>query len=226
MPRNSTTETDFLVLRKTDYSETSLIIAGVTPDQGQLHFLGRGARRLGGKSFPVADLFRVLRLIYRPGKSDLYTWQNAEVVRDFSSLATDINAYNAACWLAGFTLRNTAGDHPMPGFYGALLLALERLQKAAAHHGEVEKYTMLIPVACVLMVYLDENGLLPDYRDKPDQRKRRDALLAAGEGKGEIPRVSSLTWKKLFNWQKRILEWNECALPPTGLLLHEREGRP
>lgn len=220
MPQFSTIETEFLVLRKTDYSETSLILAGLSPDCGQIHFLARGARKLGKKSFPVADLFRVLQVKYTPGKSDLHTWRDVEMVRDFSSLVTRVRAYNAASWLAGFALHNTAGDSPVPRFYRALTLALERLQKAAAAPAAAtDANIMLAPVVCAGVVYLDENGLLPDYRGKPDARHRRDILLAAGDGIGEFPRIPAKNWKTLFGWLERTLIRQECRLPPSKLVM-------
>jgi len=225
MPRFSTIETDFLVLRKTEYSETSLILAGLSPEHGQLHFLARGARKVGRKSFPVADLFRVLRVKYAPGKSDLNTWRDVELACDYTHLVHSMNAYRAACWLAGFTLQNTMGGTPAPRFYDAVKLAFDRLQKAASSPVRHNQSIMLAPVICAGVIYLDENGLLPDYRDDPAARQRRDVLLGAGEGRGEFPRIAPASWNKLFAWLKRILTARDCRLPDTQLLNHSGQNK-
>lgn len=209
MPHFSTIETEFLILRKTNYSETSLIFAGLSPDYGQLHFLARGARRVGRRSFPVADVFRILSVKYHPGKSDLLHWQDIDVIKDFHDVAGNQKIYTAACRLAGFTLKNTASETPAKRYYQALGIALGRLQKMALTPPRDLDKMALAPVICALIVYLDENGLLPDYRGKPGARNRRDALLAAGEGRSPLPRVTPATWQKLDAWLQRTLARHE-----------------
>ena len=39
--------TEFLILRKTPFSDSSLVVAGISPEHGQIHFMVRGARKLG-----------------------------------------------------------------------------------------------------------------------------------------------------------------------------------
>lgn len=209
MAQFSTIETKFLILRKMNYSETSLIFAGLSPDFGQLHYLARGARRVSRRSFPVADVFRILSVKYRPGKSDLHHWQDIDIVNDFHDLAGNQQTYAAACRLARFTLTNTASETPAKRYYQSLVIALGRLQKMALNPPRDLEKMVLGPVICAVIVYLDENGLLPDYRNKPRARERRDALLAAGEGHRQLPRVTPATWQKLDAWLQRTLARHE-----------------
>ncbi len=97
MPASALIETRFLILRKTPFSETSLIVGGISPEFGQLHFLVRGARKLSKRSFPVADLFRVLQVKYAPSnKGTLYTWRCADLEASYSDVAQSTATYTTA----------------------------------------------------------------------------------------------------------------------------------
>ena len=176
---NTPLTTRFLVLRKTAYSETSLIVAGLSPDHGQLHFLVRGGRRIGKKQSPVADLFRILDITFRPRHSGLLTWSSAELDDDFTAIAANYPAFDTACKIAKFALTNCPENDPQPRFFHAVATALARLcePRKSSENCELRKIQTDVAVA-----YLAENGLLPDTRtvDSLDQANRilRDAECA------------------------------------------------
>ncbi len=156
---NTPLTTRFLVLRKTAYSETSLIVAGISPDHGQLHFLVRGGRRIGKKQSPLADLFRVLDISFRPRNSGLLTWSNAELDEDFTALATNYPAFDTASKIAKFALANAPENDPQPRFYNAVTTALAQLCEPRKSLEKSELRRILTDVA---VEYLAENGLLPE----------------------------------------------------------------
>ncbi|OPZ28426.1 MAG: DNA repair protein RecO [Lentisphaerae bacterium ADurb.BinA184] len=209
MSVQSAIRTEFLVLRKTPYAESSLILAGLSPDVGQVHFIVRGGRRIERRSLPVADLFRALSVEYVPGRSELYTWRRAEVVADWGGVAHVMPAYEAACRLAAFTLANLPSHAPCPRYYRALVTALQRLADSA-NRPSAAVATAEVGTG---LVYLDENGLLPPYDDDDANRQRRDLLVAMGEGLTPPPALRDAEWRQVRDWTFELLRRAETRLP-------------
>ncbi len=203
------TSTDIVVLRKTPYSESSLIIASLSPDFGRLDFLIRGARRLEKKKFPQVDLFRELNVHFREDKSGLHTLNSVELVRSHDGVALDIESFTGASRMASFVLRNS---HPMiPGrrLYKSLTAMLARLSREKMHGSAVE---------FVKLVYLDEHGLLPktlgdaaDKKAEADRHKFLDKLLAALLEGAPLPQFSDNYWKAFSAWISELCAYHELA---------------
>jgi len=212
MPTASTIEAQFLVLRKTPYAETSLIVAGISPSHGQLHFLVRGGRRTGRRQFPLVDIFRLLRVQFRPGRGELYTWQAADAVAEFSGVASYPVAFRTAAWLAAFALGNVEANTPNPRFFRALCVALKRLSELAGP----EAVAPLAAAAVVgtALVFLDENGLLAHYTGDPQQEQRRELLLNMGHGDCQPPTLSLDDWHRLRTWAVALLHHSDSRVPP------------
>ncbi len=202
--------TSFLVLRKTPYQESSLIVAGVSPE-GQVHFLVRGARKLSRKQFPVADLFRVLDVQYNVGRSDLHTWRIADVAEDYAEVARDPTTYQAAVWLARFALANFPHTVPQPSGFQAMVKALERLAKAAG----TESAGSVAAVARigVSLVFLAENGLLPHYPEDAQRESRRKLLLKMALGRHPVPKLKPEDYDRLEQWTHALLHHADCHVP-------------
>ena len=207
-------QTSFLVLRRTPYSEASLVVAGLTPGHGQMHFLVRGARRTGRKQFPIVDLFRLLAVHYRPGRGDLTTWRSAELLSDFGGLARNHRAMAVAGWLAQFVLANAQLADPAPRLFRATAAALGRLASCAGttDRSQVDTVGRAAVVGCCL-VFLDEHGLLPAYSDDPARAQRVRDLLAFGEGSRDQPEWGRHAWELLQQWAVALLEYTDCRVP-------------
>lgn len=205
-----TVRTPFLILRKTPFSDTSMVVAGIAPEHGQLHFMVRGARRLGRREFPLVDLFRVLDVCYRPGRSDLLHWQQAELVSDFSGVARHPSTFAGACWLARFALENLLPGAAHPRFFAALTNALARLAHAGVSAAAPSVADALI--AGVGLVYLDEGGLLADYESDVQAARQCRILLDMAAG-GPMPRLTPENWAGLRAWMLVLLRETECAVP-------------
>ena len=198
--------TRFLVLRKTPYAESSLVLAGISPDAGQLHFLVHGARRLGKKQFPVADLFALLSVQYRPGRGSLCRWHEVETERSFRGVAAAPARFAAACKLAHFALANVQEGLPHPRYFAALEVALARL----ANPQEEEKNTVAAAAVGPALVFLDEHGLLPDCPDNERRRRQLAWLLQAAGNAGPAPVLPPADWQKLENWTAELLRHHDC----------------
>ncbi len=202
--------TRFLVLRKTPYAESSLVLAGVSPDAGQIHFLVRGARRIGKRHFPAGDLFQVLDVQYRHGRGSLRSWQAAEPVAgaDYRGVAASSARFEAACRLAKFALANVQEGLAQPRHFAALELALVRLADPSAAEADA--------VACAFvgsaLVFLDEHGLLPDYPDNERLERQRNWLLRAAETSGPVPSLPAADWRRLEAWAEALLRHHDCRM--------------
>ena len=207
--------TRLLILRKTPYSDTSLVVAGVSPEAGQLHFLVRGARRIGKRQFPLADLFRELAIQYRPGRGDLYSWHSAELVEDFSAVAQQPARFEAACRLARFALANLHAGIAQPRCYLALTVALRRLAAEpaggpASVPGPAES-TPAVPTAIetalvgMALVFLDEHGLLSTFPSALGGADAGAAWLAQAGG-------AAVTRPRSPEEGQRVRHWLRYAL--------------
>ena len=212
--------TPYLVLRKTEYSETSLVLAGITPESGRLHFLARGARRLGRRRFPVVDLFRVLEVVYRPGRGELQTWRSVALHTDYSGLGHRYDAYCTAVWLARFALGNVMPNVPHPRFFRAMLCALQRLLDDTAPRSARLAAARLGPA----LVFLDENGSLPVASDHSVAARTR-TLLGMAVGTEPVPALTPQNWERLWGWLVLLLRQGECRLPATEPTASAAAGR-
>lgn len=204
--------TDYLVLRKTAYGDTSMVVAGLTRDCGQAHFLVRGGRKVTRKATPVVDLFRVLAVVYVPGRSDLMNWRQADPVRDYGGLAGDLRLYQVACWLARFALANTCNDMECLELFSAMCTGLGHLRDAA--HSQKAIPGLPEAVKCgVCLAYLSENGLLPSYRHGSAESGRLDLLLRSARGLIAPPDLGQSTWQELLEWATGLLLTADCKLP-------------
>jgi hypothetical protein len=212
---NTEIRTDYLVLRKTPYGESSLVVAGLSAEQGQLHFLVKGGRSIRRTSAPVADLFRVLRLVYREGRSDLCHWRSAEVAEDYGGLARNLDCYTAAGWLARFVLLNSCLGGECPELFTAVCTALRVLADTAAGGHKATGTAPSVKFG-VCLVYLAENGLLPHHGDGTAEGERVGLMLEVALGRRARPELPAEKWQELLAWSANLLAAAECRMPAQG----------
>ena len=154
MPR-----TPCIILRKTPFQETGLILACLSPDFGRIDLLCRGVRKFGKRSFPVISLFREISIDFKEPKntSGLASLRAPEPILSHDALAEEPSAYLAACSLAAFLLRNTRPMVALPDTFRALSLMLTRT---------AETRTANPWLSYVKLVFLCENGLVSVPEDR------------------------------------------------------------
>src|SRR5207248_8651680 len=97
----STAKATALVLRTTDWSESSRICTLWTREFGKVRALAKGGRRLKSAFENALDLLTVCRIVLirkSSGSLDLLT--EAQVVQRFGRLRTDLTALYAAYYVA------------------------------------------------------------------------------------------------------------------------------
>src|ERR1700740_804815 len=107
-----------LVLRTTDWSETSRIAALWAREFGKVRALAKGGRRLKSNFENALDLLTVCRIVFlrkSSGSLDLLT--EAQVVQRFPRLRTDLAALYAAYYVAELLADWTQEYDPHPSLF-------------------------------------------------------------------------------------------------------------
>lgn len=198
MPASEPCRTSYILLRKTPFQESSLIVSGVSPDYGRIDFLLKGAKLVGKKKFPEAELFREFQVIFREAKNadGLATLISAEPAAVHDGIAFRPEHYISACNFAAFLLRNTRPMLPVPISYRAFLLLLDRLEK----YSDSEPWLSL-----AMYAFLYENGLVPQGEDEQQSR----LLAYAVDPVKKIPEDKNDFWKRFRIWVDNLCIWNQ-----------------
>ncbi len=199
--------TTYIILRKTPFQESSLIVSGLSPEFGRLDFLLRGARGTGAKKFPYAELFRELAIEFRPPKlhspGTLCTLTSHELIASFDSIALRIENYLQMCAYAAFLLKHTKPMLEIPGTCRALEVLLSRLTT------ETEP---AFPVAVAKLMFLQESGFVPEAMGTDDFRQEQilDSLLEyAVDPEISPPALTEEYRKKLIRWINELCSYHD-----------------
>ena len=206
-------KTEALILRKTEYSESSLISTALTADLGQQDLIFKGVRKSGKKLFPVVDLFRKLRIIYKPSsRSNLITIRDAEILQAHDRIALIRDNFRFAIWLNQFVLKNTKPNIGVPNMYQALDVAYRRLCSTSS-----VSITPLMIAFC--FVTFSDNGCLPTHLMEASSSGFDQILDFALNSSTPVPAYSESGWRGLADWtQKFIMEYTDLILPGGSLI--------
>ena len=163
-------KSDYIILRKIPFQESSLIVSGLSPAFGRVDFLLKGVRSRHAKKFPYAGLFRVIHVEFHEkqhSSSTLYYLKNHHPLQDFDAIAGNLEHYLAVCDYAAFLLRHTRPMLELPLTFQALLCALSRLCSGKG---------TLFDLAAAKLVFLYECGFVPED-PSGDSEKTLNALL-------------------------------------------------
>src|ERR1700757_2081463 len=121
----STEKAVALVLRTTDWSETSRIATLWTREFGKVRALAKGGRRLKSNFESALDLLTVCSIVFlrkSSGSLDLLT--EAQVVQRFPRLRADLGALYAAYYVAELLADWTEDYDPHPALFDEALATL------------------------------------------------------------------------------------------------------
>jgi DNA repair protein RecO (recombination protein O) len=121
-----------LVLRTTDWSETSRIATLWTREFGKRRVLAKGGRRLRSNFESALDLLTLCRIVLlRKSSGGLDLLTEAQVVRRFPGLSARLPALYAAYYVAELLADWTEENDPHPHLFDEALVALQDLAESA-----------------------------------------------------------------------------------------------
>lgn len=80
-----------IVLRRIDYQEADRILTVLTPDQGKMSVIAKGARRAKSKLAGGIELFSISDITYIKGKKDIGTLTSSRLREHFGHITSDLD---------------------------------------------------------------------------------------------------------------------------------------
>lgn len=156
-----TFKTRYMILRKTPFRDTSLVVAGVSADYGRLDFVLKGARAIGKRQFPTADVFREFLLEFRPSRraESMPSLVSMDLTASHDGIAQSMDCYLAACSFAAETLRRAQPMLEMPLAWQAFSVMLTRMERTQSPQ---------IPLMLARIAVLREHGFLSGVTPYPE----------------------------------------------------------
>jgi len=119
-----------ILLRKTRFSDTSLIVTWFTKDLGKIKTIAKGALRPKSRFAGVLDLFFDCEIsIARSAKSDIHTLREAVLNDPREGLRREYRSVALASYFVELVESTTEPEHPAPELH-------DLLRRAFSHLGE------------------------------------------------------------------------------------------
>jgi len=120
--------TPAVVLKSSDYSETSRLVTAFTRALGKARLIAKGARR---PKSPFAGLLEPLsrvELVLIPGRSGLHTLKECAPLGKVSGLRDDLDRLSAGLFALALVEETQIDDDPQPAVFELLAETLDRLE--------------------------------------------------------------------------------------------------
>jgi DNA repair protein RecO (recombination protein O) len=141
--------TPAILLRRTKFSETSLIVEWLTQDFGKIKTMAKGARRPKSPFAGKLDLFFEGEIQFSRSKtSDLHTLKEVVLRESHEGLRLNYQRVQLAAYFVELLELTTEPEHPTPELFDLMQRALNYLQnnpatKRALLHFEAELVRLL-----------------------------------------------------------------------------------
>lgn len=164
---NHFVSTEFIVLKKISYMESSLIVSGLSPDVGKIDFIFKGAKKISKSSLPEVDYFRIFSVSYYDRAKGLTTPTTLELLKNYDIIANNPEKLTEVFGIVPFILKNKHYGIACPILYKSLLRYID----STAKNKPFQQFF-------IKLAYLYENGLLPEElaHSQEDQQKNKNFL--------------------------------------------------
>ena len=184
-------KTRYMILRKTPFRDTSLVVAGISADYGRLDFVLKGARAIGRTQFPTADVFREFLLEFRPARraESMPSLVSMDLTASHDGIAQSMDCYLAACSFAAETLRRAQPMLEMPLAWQAFSVMLTRMERTLSPK---------TPLMLARLAVLREHGFLSGAAPYPELIA--PLFRCAVEADAPWPDIDDATLNRLSGW--------------------------
>ncbi|MEX0726037.1 MAG: DNA repair protein RecO [Planctomycetaceae bacterium] len=146
---------DALIIRLTDFSETSKVVTCFTREWGKISAMAKGARRLRSSFEAALDLLSACKIVFlRKSSGGLDLLTEAQLTTRFQPSGPDLGPFYAGCYVAELLSSLTIEHDPHQELFDAALLTLRRLEQTPDYK---------IPVMHFELILLKEIGQLPVF---------------------------------------------------------------
>ena len=123
-------KTNAIVIRRADYSETSLVLTFYARTFGRISALAKGAKRKHSRIIGHVDLLSHGEIVFASarGRDRLHILSEACAFETFPSVRRKVERYYAGCHAAALVENLTAPDDPNPDVFDRLLGLLRGLE--------------------------------------------------------------------------------------------------
>lgn len=119
-----------ILLRRSRFSDTSLITNWLTRQQGKVKTIAKGALRPKSPFLGKLDLFFQCELLWHQSRrADLHVLREVKVLEPFAQIRTTYLQTLAASYFVELIDEATEPEHPVPDLYGLLFRALNYLNR-------------------------------------------------------------------------------------------------
>ena len=184
-------KTRYMILRKTPFRDTSLVVAGISAEHGRLDFVLKGARAIGKKQFPTADVFREFLLEFRPARraDSMPSLVSLDLAASHDGIAQSMDCYLAACSFAAETLRRAQPMLEMPLAWEAFSAMLTRMERMLSPQ---------IPLMLARLAVLREHGFLSGIVPFPELVA--PLFRCAVDADAPWPDIDDTTLNRISGW--------------------------
>ncbi len=184
-------KTRYMILRKTPFRDTSLVVAGISAEYGRLDFVLKGARAIGKKQFPTADVFREFQLEFRPSRrpESMPSLVSLDLTASHDGIAQSMDCYLAACSFAIETLRRAQPMLEMPMAWQAFSAMLSRMERILSPR---------IPLMLARLAVLREQGFLSGVMPYPELIA--PLLRCAVDADAPLPDIDDTAVNRIDGW--------------------------
>ena len=124
------TDTSGIVLRTTDWSETSAIVTWFTRDLGKLRTVAKGAYRRKSPFSGKLDLFYLNDIVFIPSRhGDLHTLSECYIENPFPRIRERLDIFTAASYCCELVDLATEPEGPVPELFELLAASLTALDE-------------------------------------------------------------------------------------------------
>jgi DNA repair protein RecO (recombination protein O) len=197
-----------VVLRTRPLTDTSLIVQWLTPDQGRLATVAKGARRPKSPFRGQIDLFHLAELSFaRSRRSDLHTLREVRLLESHAALRPELAYLQQASYCAALIEHTTETETPLPALYAQFTGLLGELPRHPARPGTIFAFEMKL---------LDDLGLRPDLARTE---------LSAG-ARQLLERFAVEDWAVLFRLRLSAAQEAEIQKYLHGFLIYHLDKLP